>query len=406
LGCCGVLVRARRHANVAPAARGAHTRPANDIRMFGCGGWTPSYRDMRMSLVGLAGLPRTTAATLACLAAARAAGRGRQERRKSPAGESGGCGLSQRGSRPFGEAHRVDLISHVTIMGGACTRAAVVERCGRAAVDRAIEDGVLVRVARGRYALSTATAAVTAAAMLGGVLSMRSAAQRLGWGQKKVPRLPDVTFPRNRHLDSSARAFVVPHWSDIAPEDIENGATGMRRTLIDCMRMLPLDESVPIVNSALRAGDVTLAELAAIARSMKGRGRARAMAVAAMATAKPANPYESTLYAMAATVPGLRVRPQHPIRISPDVELHPDLADPDLGLVIEAESFAWHGESAALTRDCVRYNAFTILGWTVIRFSWYQVMFEPAYVLRVLEEAVALVRRHANVARGSPAAVA
>jgi len=170
--------------------------------------------------------------------------------------------------------------------------------------------------------------------------------------------------------------------------------------------MLPLDESVPIVNSALRAGDVSLAELGAIARSMQGRGRARAIAVAAMATAKPVNPYESTLYAMASAVPGLCVRPQHPIRISSDVVLHPDLADPELRLVIEAESFEWHGETAALTRDCVRYNAFTILGWTVIRFSWYQVMFEPAYVLRVLEEVVALARQHANVARGSPAAIA
>jgi hypothetical protein len=306
----------------------------------------------------------------------------------------------------LGKAHRVDLISHVTIMGGACTRAAVIERCGRAAVDKAVDDGVLVRVARGRYALSTATVAVTAAATLGGVLSMRSAAQRLGWGQKQVPRLPDVTFPRNRHLDRSARALVVPHWSDIAPEDIVNGATGLRRTLIDCMRMLPLEESVPIVDSALRAGDVTKSDLLAIARSMRGRGRARAIAVATMATARAANPYESTLRAMAAAVPGLEVVPQMPVQVSTSLTLHPDLADAALGLIIEAESFEWHGKRAALTRDCVRYNAFTLQGWIVIRFSWEQVMFEPAYVLRVLESAVRLTRRHANVARGSPQAIA
>ena len=76
------------------------------------------------------------------------------------------------------------------------------------------------------------------------------------------------------------------------------------------------------------------------------------------------------------------------------------------GIVVEAESFEWHGKSAALTRDCARYNAFTVRGWVVIRFSWYQVMFEGDYVLRVLEEVVGLVRRHANVARGSPAMAA
>jgi very-short-patch-repair endonuclease len=300
----------------------------------------------------------------------------------------------------LGHDRRVDLVSHVTLLGGACARSVIVERCGRPAVDRALREGVLVRVARGRYALSTASAAVIAAATLGGVLSMRSAAQRHGWGQKLVPDKPDVTFPRNRRVHRSARTVIVPHWSDLAPEDVVDGVTGVRRTLVDCMRMLPLEESVPIVNSALRAGDVTLAELREIARAMKGRGRTRAMAVAVMATARPSNPYESTLYAIASTIPGLNVRPQHPIRVSPTLVLHPDLADEDLRLVIEAESFEWHGKPAALTRDCFRYNAFTVAGWLVVRFSWQQVMFEPAYVVAVLEGMVNLVRRHANVARG------
>jgi hypothetical protein len=294
----------------------------------------------------------------------------------------------------------VDLVSHVTVLGGAGTRAAIVERCGRAAVDRALREGVLVRVARGRYALSTARSAVVAAATLGGVLSMRSAAQRHGWGQKQVPDKPDVTFPRSRHVPRSARAIAVPHWSDIAPEDVVDGVTGVRRTLVDCMRMLPLDESVPIVNSALRAGDVTLAELRAIARSMKGRGRARAIAVAAMATARPVNPYESTLYALASTIPGLTPKPQRPVKVFGGRVLHPDLSDERLRIVIEAESFEWHGKPAALTRDCSRYNAFTLSGWLVIRFSWWQVMFDSSYVLTVLENVVNLVRRHANVARG------
>lgn len=300
----------------------------------------------------------------------------------------------------------MDLVSHVTVLGGACTRSVLVARCGRAEVDLALRSGVLVRVARGRYALSTASAAVTAAATLGGVLSMRSAAQRHGWGQKQVPDLPDVTFPRTHHLPPGARRLVVPHWSDIAPDDIVDGVTGIRRTLVDCMRMLPLDESLPILDSALRTGDVTKGELLAIARSMRGRGRTRAIEVAALASARAVNPYESTLRALAATVPGLDVEPQMPIRVSERLVLHPDLADAALGVLIEAESFAWHGKSAALTRDCVRYNAFTIRGWIVVRFSWHQVMFEPAYVLGVLAEVVQLARRHANVVRGSPRAVA
>lgn len=291
----------------------------------------------------------------------------------------------------------MDLISHMTLLGGACARRDIVRRVGARAVDRALHDGTLLRVGRGRYALVTATQATKAAARYTGVVSMRSAAQRHGWGQRRVPDLPDVTFPRTRHLSPHARLELVPHWSDIAPEDVVGGTTTKRRTLIDCMRNLPLQESVPIVDSAVRAGDITLAALRELARSMRGRGRTRAMAVAAMASGKAANAYESTLRAIASTVPGLSVVPQRPIRTPDGFVAHPDLSDAALGLVIEAESFAWHGESAALTRDCVRYNAFAGMGLVVIRFSWRQVMFEPAYVVTVLARAVRRARGHANV---------
>ena len=282
--------------------------------------------------------------------------------------------------------------------GGVCTRGELVDRYGRGAVDRAIRSGVVERVGRGRYGLPSLSVARKVAAGMNGVLSMRSAAQAHGWGQKRVPERPDVTFPRTRRIERAARRYVVPHWSDLPADDVVDGVTSKRRTLVDCMRMLPLDESLAIVESALRAGDVTPAGLRAIAAAMRGRGRARAIGVAAMANTRTANPYESVLRAIASTVPGLNVVAQQPIRVAPGRELHPDLVDPALRIIIEAESFAWHGDPAALTRDCTRYNTFALLGWMVIRFSWSQVMFRPAYVVRVLSEAVRLAREHANVA--------
>ena len=47
----------------------------------------------------------------------------------------------------------MDLISQVTLMGGACDRAALVSLRGRSEVDAALRAGVLIRTARGRYAL-------------------------------------------------------------------------------------------------------------------------------------------------------------------------------------------------------------------------------------------------------------
>ena len=71
----------------------------------------------------------------------------------------------------------------------------------------------------------------------------------------------------------------------------------------------------------------------------------------------------------------------------------PDLVDRVLRLVIEADSFEFHGKRWFLTRDCERYNSFVMRGWLVIRFSWEHVMFEPEYVARVLRTMVDLLSR-------------
>lgn len=297
----------------------------------------------------------------------------------------------------------MDLISHVTSFGGAASRAEIVETCGRAALDRAVRDGVLDRVGRGRYALANASKPVRTAAAYGGTVSMRSAAQLHGWGQRLVPARPDVTFPRNRRLESAARRVLVPHWMELAPGDVERGVTTKRRTLIDCLRNLPLEDSLPIADSALRRRDLTKSELIRLAVGLRGRGRARAIAVAVMATRAAANAYESTLRAIASTVPGLFVRPQRPLRVARDQELHPDLLDDRLRIVLEAESFEWHGDRHRLSIDCWRYNAFANLGYLVVRFSWEQVIFNAPYVVEVLTRAVKRARRHANVAQGSAA---
>jgi len=292
----------------------------------------------------------------------------------------------------------MDLISHLTLLGGAADRATIVTRCGRASLDQAVRDGVVLRVARGRYALPSAAESVRLAATHGGTVSMRSAAQRHGWGLRLVPARPDITFPRKANVPRELRRLLIPHWVDLGDHEIVEQATSKRRTLVDCMRMLRPVDSLPILESAVRVGDVSPGELVALAESLRGRGRRRAVEVASAVSTKTTNPFESVLRAVALAVPGLAVEPQYPIQISPERTLHPDLADPLLGIVIEAESFEWHGRSAALTRDCIRYNAFTTRGWIVVRFSWYLVVHNPEYVHRVLCEVVAFARR-ANVSR-------
>ena len=64
----------------------------------------------------------------------------------------------------------------------------------------------------------------------------------------------------------------------------------------------------------------------------------------------------------------------------------PTSIDEDRRLVLEADSFEWHGKRAALRRDCRRYNAIVAAGWVLLRFSWEDVMHDPDYVRSVLRE--------------------
>lgn len=65
-----------------------------------------------------------------------------------------------------------------------------------------------------------------------------------------------------------------------------------------------------------------------------------------------------------------------------------DLVDHGRRIVIEADSFEFHSDRASLRRDVHRYTAFVRLGYRVVRFTWEDVMFDPAYVAEVLRDLV------------------
>jgi very-short-patch-repair endonuclease len=69
----------------------------------------------------------------------------------------------------------------------------------------------------------------------------------------------------------------------------------------------------------------------------------------------------------------------------------PYLVDRVLRIALEADSFEWRGDPAALKRDARRYNLLVVDGWIVLRFAWEDVMFDPEYVRAVLCSVVALV---------------
>lgn len=259
-------------------------------------------------------------------------------------------------------------------LGGVATRADLVRLSSRADVDRALRTGELATGGRGRYRLPDADHAVAAAHAVGGTLALTSAAIHHGWEVKHVPERPHVVVPRGRHLRLHEMPDVRLHRRDLHPSEIEGAATDALTTLEMCARLLPFDEALAVADSYLRHGGAPAA-LRGIAHSARGHGAAKIRRVTAHADGDAANPFESVLRAIALDVPGLHVQPQRIIS-GPLVWARPDLVDRDLRLVLEADSFRWHGDRRGLVHDAARYNRLLAAGFEVMRFTWEKVMFE------------------------------
>lgn len=278
-----------------------------------------------------------------------------------------------------------DVVRFLEQRGGFATRGEVLEATGRQEFDHAVRVGHIVWVSRGRYGLPGLDLDVLTAHGLRGVLSHTSAALWHGWELKTLPTRTHVTVPRRRRL--APPPSVIRHRADLRADDVvESICTSARRTLVDCLRTLPADEALAVADSALRHG-VSSRVLTDIGRTVQGRRRPAVLHVVRHADRRSANPFESCLRSLALRVDGLSVQPQLRI-VGSRQTVTPDLVDPTLKIVLEADSFEWHGDRSALRRDCRRYNLLVVDGWTVLRFSYEDVMFDPDFVLEVLRTVV------------------
>lgn len=300
----------------------------------------------------------------------------------------------------------MDVARTMTRLGGCATWADLRRHHPRRVLTAALASGELVRLARGRYATAAVSEHRRVAHALTATLSHLSAAQHYGWSVKDVPELPWLTVRRARHLQSEQRRLACVFWADLTESDVTQSPTGSRatspathsprvtsplRTVIDCARALPFDEALCLADAALRTGWVQREFLEAAAHRAAGPGAAKVRRVADLADGRAANPLESCLRAIALDVPELQLVPQMAIAAS-GVYATVDLGDRARLLAVEAEGYEHHGSRKGLRRDCRRYTELALLGWTVLRFGWEDVMLDPAYVRAVLARAATASR--------------
>jgi very-short-patch-repair endonuclease len=210
------------------------------------------------------------------------------------------------------------------------------------------------------------------------VLSHTSAAQRLGLTMLLPVTAVHLTVRHRARV--TARPNVVHHRRDLPATDIDGLTTTAVRTVLDCAATLAFAEGLAIADGALREARVRRPQLERALIDSRMRGVATARTVVAAADPGAANPFESALRAVLiqAGIDGFAT--QVVIRTS-RLTARVDLADESRRLVLEADSYTHHGATRAdFADDCRRYNELVRAGWTVLRFSWEDVMFYPAQV--------------------------
>jgi very-short-patch-repair endonuclease len=76
---------------------------------------------------------------------------------------------------------------------------------------------------------------------------------------------------------------------------------------------------------------------------------------------------------------------QHPVR---EARARVDFAYPQERLAIEVDGYEVHGTPRAMAADHERHNRLVAAGWTVLRFTWHQVVREPARVAASVRSAL------------------
>jgi very-short-patch-repair endonuclease len=284
-----------------------------------------------------------------------------------------------------------DVIAALAALGGAARAADLRAVTSRRALRRAIAAGKVRRPRPGSVCLPVLDETTAAIRDLAGARSHVSAALHHGWEVVAAPARPTVTIRRSTHLPRSGAGVARVFWGSLTDEELDAGVTSPIRTVVDCARVLPFEQALAVADSALRSGDVEPQELREAAASSPRTGRSRAVRVSAAADGRAANPFESVLRALAGDVAGLHVIPQVTIG-GRELIGTADLVDTRLGIVVEAESWTYHGGRAAFDRDVRRYTAMVSSGWIVLRFLWDDVRRRPAEVTASLAAAVTLAQ--------------
>jgi very-short-patch-repair endonuclease len=224
-------------------------------------------------------------------------------------------------------------------------------------------------------------------------VSHRAAASR--WVVRSGSSTPaEISVDRERGL--RIRDVKVHRSRDLHPDHIvfRDGLplTTPARTLVDLGQVAPWYAVRDLLEALIPRGLITpvVARAALELHSRRGRrgcGSLRRVLDQRALLDRPTDSVLEATFAELCTAADLP-RPvyQHAVEAAGDRYI--DFAYPDLMIAIEVDGFEHHATRAGFIDDRIRGNELALLGWTVLHFTWDQVIHQPSYVANVVRRAL------------------
>lgn len=297
------------------------------------------------------------------------------------------------GSRPTASSHSsgMDALTAFSVRSTLCLSRAELLALGVSprSIAASVHAGLVIRARRGVYAPASAPPHVVRALRVGGLAACTTAAESFGlWVPEQ--RLTEVWLPRQASRLRSAHSRRVPlaladrsqlrtHWHPLVdPRAANSWRVGQLDVVAQCVRCLPRELAIAVLDSALSVGIVGAHELPALEAVLPKDRRPWV----SLADARAGSGTES-LVRLALHDAGFRVTPQ--VRI-------PGVGFVDLlvgtRVVVEVDSERWHSTAEQRAEDSRRDLELHRLGFVVVRVRYDQAMNGRDAVVAAVERAV------------------